>query len=57
MQRILGDMATPQAVLCCFLIHVGVDIETNNYADFSPLEICDPVLAVAMVNFAEEHKG
>lgn len=56
-QQILGDTADPQAILCCFLIHVGVDMETNNYAGHAPLEICDPVIAVTMASFAEEHKG
>lgn len=57
MEQLLGDDASPQAVLCCFLAHVGVDMNTNNYAGHSPLEICDPVLAVTIASFAEEHKG
>ena len=57
MEQLLGDDASPQAVLCCFLVHVGVDMNTNNYAGHSPLEICDPVLAVTIASFAEEHKG
>ena len=57
MQQILGNAASPQAVLCCFLLQVGVEMDTNNYAGLSPLEICDPVLAVTMAGFAADHKG
>ena len=32
-------------------------MEANNYAGLSPLEICDPVLAVTIASFAEDHKG
>lgn len=57
-QGILGDDASAVAILLCFLIYVGVDISTENYGGLSPLEVCgDPVLAVTIASFAEEHKG
>ena len=56
MQGILGGDPSPEAVLCCFLIYVGVDMNTKNYAGLSPLELCDPVLAVTFASFAEKHE-
>ena len=57
MQGILGDNASPQAVLCCFLVYVGVDVNRANFDGSCPLDLCDPVLAVTIASFAEEHKG
>ena len=56
-QGLLGGNASPEAVLCCFLVYIGVDMDTPNYNGSRALEMCEPVLAVTIASFAEEHKG
>ena len=53
----IGTGATPKCVLCCFLVYVGVELNTTNLAGLSPLVICEPVLAVTIASFADKHKG
>ena len=53
----IGEGASPKGVLCCFLVYVGVDVNATNLAGLSPLEICEPVLAVTIASFADKHKG
>ena len=57
MQDLIEEGASPKCVLCCFLVYVGVDVNATNLAGLSPLQICEPVMAVTIATFSEKHKG